>query len=804
MRLYRLLLIIAIAIGFGLVLRHGSIDGRTVFPNRPDGLGKPSYGARSGVALSVRADDADDADTKLLEGQGISTDTAGVLEFLRLRTPRDTDATVLGELIRQLAGTYKERQEAIRVLVVRGPVSLPYLKAAIKGASLEVSRRIEQCIRKIESMGPEYPAAAARILARRQPPDAVSVLLQYLPQADDDWLREEVLGGLGRLLVRGGKIDPLLLADLKSPAAQRRAVAGYILGRHGDRDQRETVRRLLDDPNAEVRQHAAQGLLGKRPWLSLRDNAAGDEALLRSNLGGFDEATLLDFLRKRTLSDGDQKRIRVWIRQMGAAAFYARADASKKLIAQGPPALSFLNEAARDTDLEIARRAFICIEEIKRGPGPALPAAALRVLARPVTGEHSPTAAIQAILAYLPFADDSSVDEEAVNALCLLSVRQSGIDPLLSAALHDGSPARRAAAAYVLGRTGTADHCLAARKLLDDPEATVRFRAAQGLLFARDKQAVPVLIALLVDRNTTLVWQVEELLRGIAGDQDVVATADLGSRDKTLKAWQDWWRSHAAHIDLARVGQEQHLGLITIAEYDSPAGQVNGRVFECARDGKERWQITGVAGAMDAQVLANGHVLVAENAGRRISERDMTGAVKWEYTLQNNPVACQRLANGNTFIATYNQVMEVTPTRQVVYLHSRGPGFYLFSARKHANGQIVCMSAQGKILVLDARTGQEIRAVQVGQQGGWCSAEMLANGRYLVATMVDGKVREIDAAGKTHWEITFPGAFRATRLPNGHTVVASMTTRKVAEFDRNGKNRWEKTCAGRPWSVRYR
>src|SRR6266852_832739 len=90
-----------------------------------------------GVVLSVRADDADDADTKLLESQGISADTAGVLEFLRLRTPRDTDATVLGELIRQLAGTYKERQEAMRVLVVRGPVSLPYLKAAMTGASLE-------------------------------------------------------------------------------------------------------------------------------------------------------------------------------------------------------------------------------------------------------------------------------------------------------------------------------------------------------------------------------------------------------------------------------------------------------------------------------------------------------------------------------------------------------------------------------------------------------------------------------------------------------------------------------------------
>jgi HEAT repeat protein len=757
-----------------------------------------------GASRPARGDDADDADIKLLESQGISGNTAGVLEFIRLRTAQDSDAAVIDKLILQLAGTFAERKEAMRVLVLRGPVSIPYLKARMKGASLEVSRRVEQCLRKIESMGAECPAAAARVLARRQTLDAIPVLFRYLPQVDDDWLRGEVLGSLGRLLVRGGKIDPLLVAELKAPLPQYRAAAVYILARYGGPEQRETVRRLLEDPNALVRQDAAQGLLGKSPWLNQRDNAAGDEALLRTNLGGFDEATLLDFLRKRTLGEEDQKRIRALIRQLGAPTFYARADASKKLIRQGPPALSFLRAAARDTDLEIARRATLCIQEIQRGPGPALPAAALRVLARPGTTQHSPTAIIQTVLAYVPFADDGSVDEEAVNALCLLSVRTSGMDPLLPAAMHDALPARRAAAAYVLARAGTAEHCLAVRNLLADPDATVRFRAAKGLLLTRDKQAVPVLISLLVESNVSLVWQVEELLRGVAGDREMIATVDLGSREKMLRAWQEWWRSHAAHVDLARVGEEEHLGLITITEYDSPAGQVNGRVFECARDGKERWQITGMVGAMDAQVLPNGRVLIAENAGRRVSERDMTGAVKWEYPLQTNPIACQRLPNGNTFIATYNQVMEVTPARQVAYLHNRGPGFFLFSARKYPNGQIVCMSAQGKILILDARTGQEIRSVQVGPQGGWSSAEMLANGRFLVATMVDGKVREVDAAGKTHWEVSLPGAFRATRLPNGHTVVASMTTRKVAEFDRSAKNLWERTCSGRPWSVRYR
>jgi len=82
--------------------------------------------------------------------------------------------------------------------------------------------------------------------------------------------------------------------------------------------------------------------------------------------------------------------------------------------------------------------------------------------------------------------------------------------------------------------------------------------------------------------------------------------------------------------------------------------------------------------------------------------------------------------------------------------------------------------------------------------------EALPTGRYLVATMNNSLVREIDVQGKTLWQASFPGVFRATRLPNGHTLVASMTTKKVAELDRNGQVRWEKTCEGRPWGVHWR
>jgi hypothetical protein len=149
--------------------------------------------------------------------------------------------------------------------------------------------------------------------------------------------------------------------------------------------------------------------------------------------------------------------------------------------------------------------------------------------------------------------------------------------------------------------------------------------------------------------------------------------------------------------------------------------------------------------------------------------------------------------------------MEITPNNAVVYSHNRGPNFYIFSAQKLRNGNIVCATALGTVIELESTTGKEVRNFSIGQNGGWCSVESQSDGRYLVASMIgQGQVRELDASGKTLMTINYPGAFRATRLPNGNILVASMTTRKIAELDRNGNQRWDMTCKGRPWSVRYR
>lgn len=766
------------------------------------------------VATFSPAQEPSEPDLQLLKAAGVGADTPSLLRLLHQRTLRDEDRPVIERLVRQLdSDSYDERQRANDDLDRRGPLALPFLKAALQAnPPLEVRRRAEDLIRKIDtSAGRDATVAAAHLLAARKAPGAVEALLAYLPNAEDGWMEEEVLTSLGRLAIRQGEPDAKLLAALKDPVPRRRGGILYLLGRRGNVTQRTVVRSYLTDADPVVRARAAQGLLGKRVLQSQLDAGPADEAILKSSNVAATEAALIAFLRQRTPDAAEQVRLARLVNQLGSVEYDERFIAAETLVKADTASLAFLRPALANRDAEVAQRARMCIADILRGHGPALPTAVVRRLAWPGLAKDVP-AAIRALLDYVPFAEDESVEEEVLNSLTILSVRQPKVDPALPSTLDDSLPARRAAAAYALGCVGTAEYLPAVRKRLDDDSKTVRLRAALGLLAARDKAAVPTLITLLGEVPATNTWRIEEVLHRLAGD-DAPATSSgptLASRQKSVVAWQQWWRNRQGSIDLAQLNEgDTFLGLVTVCEYDSVvAGRFAGQVWEAPRNGTPRFKVGNLLGPMDAQVLPNGHMLVAENGANRVTERDRDGNVKWEYVVQgSNPICCQRLPNGNTFIAMYNQLLEVRPDKTEVYRYVPGPQFYVFGARKTRTGTVVCITAQGALLEVDPVHNKTVRSVTIGQPvGGWAGIEPLANGNFLIATMNNNTIREVDSKGTTVWSITspIPGVFRATRLPNGNHLVVSMSTREVAELDRTGAVRWRHTCQGRPWNVHYR
>src|SRR5205085_11226145 len=140
---------------------------------------------------------------------------------------------------------------------------------------------------------------------------------------------------------------------------------------------------------------------------------------------------------------------------------------------------------------EVRVRGKACVERITRECNSGL----LFTIVRLLEGRRPPGAA-DALLRYLPYAADEELEEEIWYALYDLVKCDAKALTLLRTGLADGLPARRSVAACILGRLGAVEDKAAVRNLLTDCDASVRLRAAQGLLIAHDKAGIPPLIGL--------------------------------------------------------------------------------------------------------------------------------------------------------------------------------------------------------------------------------------------------------------------------------------------------------------------
>src|SRR5262249_5385170 len=163
-----------------------------------------------------------------------------------------------------------------------------------------------------------------------------------------------------------------------------------------------------------------------------------------------------------------------------------------------------------------------------------------------------------------------------------------------------------------------------------------------------------------------------------------------------------------------------------------------------------------------ARVLPGGRVLVAEYQGQVVTERDVHGKILWEKRVTGNPTGCQRLPNGNTFIATYRQLVEVTRSGKEVYVHTPDPAKgNIYGAQKLPNGRILCIASLGWLLEIDSATGKVYKALHPTGSSPY-SVEPLPGGRFLIANYNQNKVLEVDAAGTTLWQCSVSGAYHAT------------------------------------------
>jgi hypothetical protein len=525
-----------------------------------------------------------------------------------------------------------------------------------------------------------------------------------------------------------------------------------------------------------------------------------DEQTLREAHLTWDGPALVGYFRQRTPTEIQRQSIQNLIRQLDDRSFRVRENATKELTGFGLTAIGLLKQGKASADPEIASRCAKCLAQVEAVPSGLLTASVARMV-----GRVKPAGGLDAILAYLPMADDDAASEGLRWALARLAVRDGRVEPALLNALSNPVAVRRGAAAEAIVRSGLKGHFAAVSNLRRDPDEDVRLRTALVLVtVAKDKAAVEDLVAMLETLPVHRGWQAEEVLHRIAGEEGpkVSLVGGDAARRKCRIAWAEWWAKNAVSVDLTRLGDgERMLGNTVMILRD--VNSTEGRVLEYGPDGKTiLWQINGLQMPLDVQVLPQSQrVLIAEHNSHVVTERDFQGKVHWKYAI-SQPVACQRLADGNTFIAARDRLVEVDRNGKIAFQLARGAQADIVAARKSREGHYVFATFHGRVTRVDANKN-ELRSFSAPQNlVSYSSMQLLPNHRVLITTTT-GAVELDEESGKPTWQATVGGITSSVqRLPNGNTLVCAVKPRAIFEVDRDGKILTEQPISEAiPWRV---
>ena len=190
------------------------------------------------------------------------------------------------------------------------------------------------------------------------------------------------------------------------------------------------------------------------------------------------------------------------------------------------------------------------------------------------------------------------------------------------------------------------------------------------------------------------------------------------------------------------------------------ADYTQGKVFVISAKGEKEWEYPA-ENCNDIWVLPNGNLLF--NTGHGVKEVNRKKEVVFTYESKSEIFACQRLANGNTFIGECN------------------------------SGRLLEVDAAGKVVKM-------IKLLADSVDGGHAfmrNARKLENGNYLVAHYGLDKVCEYDTVGKLVREIPVKGGPHSViRLKNGNTLIACSDHNgepKIVEIDVTGNIFWQLT-----------
>ncbi len=527
---------------------------------------------------------------------------------------------------------------------------------------------------------------------------------------------------------------------------------------------------------------------------------AADEATLRSQNLPTKGEQLLEILKKRIPSETVIAGFKKNAARLGKGVYSERMNAQRDLLAMGPVVRVLIETARRDTpsDAETDGRLRQVLEQFPAERDYASATAATRLIAR-----DKPAGSLPILFDFVVYATNETVRQNIQHAINVVGISENKPAPLVIEMLTSKNPSQRAAAGETLVRKFGPSAKEQIGHLLKDTHPQVRYQIGLGLTEKLDKAGLPILIQSLADLPADRMDVALETLFLVAGENAPSANHPGPAKVQAFVAdWQKWYDKYHAKLDLAKQYAREELGF-TVLGVTALKANTKNKIYEVGKDKVVRWEFDGPRYPLDVQILGPNRLLVAEYFDRRVTERDFKGNVLWQANA-NMPIACQRLSNGNTFIATRQSLVIVDRDGRDVFSW-QSPGASIMAAFHKRNGEIAVATSGGRCQLLDPQ-GRELKSFMLGgaiySLGG--QIEVLPNGRVLVPLYNNQAVVEFDWEGKRHWQINVPTPVSATRLSNGNTLVTCSLSYRIVEFDPMGREVWSLQTEGRPFRARRR
>ncbi len=293
------------------------------------------------------------------------------------------------------------------------------------------------------------------------------------------------------------------------------------------------------------------------------------------------------------------------------------------------------------------------------------------------------------------------------------------------------------------------------------------------------------------------LWIVERLIAaGVPAELETISGAGHGFKgadaeraDARAFAWFDKYLKPKPASHTLLISDHGPNG--EIAEIEWPSGKV-------------LWRVANERGH-DVESLPDGHVLFTIDSQRKVVEIDRDHKEVWTYAEGlENPIAAQRLANGDTLIgdAKQGKVIEVTADKRIVWKYENPDLANMHSRNAHRTDQgttLIAIEAQGKLIEVD-QAGKIVWQWQApnSQSRKLYMGRRLANGNTVMSLSDPGELVEVDHAGKIVRSIggdpsvQMGWASGFTFLPDGGMLINDYTGRRVIEVDAKGKvvNQW--------------